>query len=134
MIVTRWLITALAVHLLGALIIGISAMGPINGIAAGIMFAVFGCFYLVITAPFVLLGQLLIDLLPLIGMKILSGIVLTIVGSIMGYYVCFKVGGVRPNHYAIGYAITGGIAGIAVLVSSVNWPRRRKNEGEQVAP
>jgi putative Ca2+/H+ antiporter (TMEM165/GDT1 family) len=77
--------TALVVHLLGALIVGISAMGPISGIAAGIMFAIFGCFYLVVSAPFVLLGQILIDRLPSKGIKIISGIVLTIVGSIIGY-------------------------------------------------
>jgi len=118
----RWIITTLTVHFAGGVAIAISATNIAAAIPAGLMFAVFGVSYLIIEAPIIFFGQMILDRMPSRQHMISTGVAFSIFGVVCGYFLCFKEGGSRPPEYALGYGIAGGIAGLLTLFSVLMWP------------
>ena len=117
------MITTLAAHLIGAFAVAFSAIDIAAAIPAGLMFAVLGAFYIIVEAPLVFGGQIILDHLPSRQSLILTGVTFPIAGAAFGYFICFKEGGSRPPDYALGFAIAGGLAGLLTILSVLMWPK-----------
>jgi hypothetical protein len=124
--VIRWIITTLVAHLICSFAVAMVAMDSEFAIPAGLMFAIFGAFYLIVEAPLVFLGQLILDQFSSRKSLVVTGIGFSVLGAVLGYLLCFKEGGSRPDDYARGFAVAGGLAGLLTLLSVMKWPLRNQ--------
>ena len=121
----KWITLTLFIHLVGAFSVASLTMGG-HALFAGAFFSVLGVFYLVIEFPCVFVGMWLLRRTNSVLSKFLVSIFLYGISLCIGYFMCFKEGGIKPADYLSGFVL-GSFLGCSIVIGEYLLELKRNN-------
>ena len=114
--ISRWIILTLLVHTIGAITVAITSMGIKHALSAGLLYSIFGIFYLLLEAPLILAGMFLVRIPEKTFIRHAVSVLGMITGMLLGWFMCFTEGGEKKHEYLVGFILAGFLGALFVTL------------------